>query len=182
MNGKYIEKAIDRRFERWRPRLRDRSLPAPTPPFFILIRKAPMAKYQKKPQSEWLKPGPKPGSKLQDRIDERTAHFKPLHPDSPIKYKIEGVRDFYAKAQEILDRELALLYRKSIKSNGLENIELRNLKELIDSSMKLDSKQVDIAQDTSPEMVEAALNMLNKSKEQKENIEPPKDNTPTEED
>lgn len=131
--------------------------------------------YQPIPKSEWKKPGPKPGT-IGTRIKARMGSFNGFEvipkeiPNSP--------KDFYSKASEILAVQMGKLHMKSKKSN-LDVTQIRTLLEMIKAQLVLDSKQADLPQETSPEMLEAALKQLGKSQEPKETNERAENPTPT---
>jgi hypothetical protein len=78
--------------------------------------------------------------------------------------------DFYDRAQLILMQQIGKLTKKSVTSS-LDINEIRILDSMVKTQLVLDSKQQDLPQDTSPELLEQALNML-KDKIDKETDEP----------
>lgn len=144
--------------------------------------------YEKKPKSEWKKPGPKPGmGSIGDKARARIDHYNPLPGNGHFNIKKDDItRDFYAKANEILDKQLGKKYQKAIKSN-LDQYEIKTILEMVKLKMVLDNKESDLLpEEITKESLDAALKVMsatldNKS-EQKEPNERAKDNTPTEKD
>jgi hypothetical protein len=146
-----------------------------------------VSKYIPIPKSDQKKRGPKSNmGTLGEKARARISHLNiPPNKSAINKHKTDLSRDFYSKAQEILNGQMGKLYQKSIRSN-LDQYQIKALMEMVRTSIVLDSKTIDLPQEENPELLEQALNMLkaradNKTDEPtKETDEPiPENLTPT---
>jgi len=139
------------------------------------------SKYIKKDPALHKKTGPKPGS-IGENIRKRLSKFNGY--PVPQEQLPKSANDFYERAQLILMQQIGKLTAKSLTSN-LDINEIRILDSMIKSQLVLDSKQQDLPQESTPELLEQALLLLKEKadKQLKDTNEPDTEApTPTKED
>lgn len=110
------------------------------------------------------KTGPKPGRIGINRA-ARMAKFNGFPvPEADLP---KTNNDFYDRAQLILMQQIGKLTKKSVTTK-LDLNEIRILDSMVKTQLVLDSKQRDLPQESSPELLEQALNLL-KNKSDKQN-------------